>query len=399
MSRSVDDPRKLCVAHVVLQLAVGGMEKLLVEFARHADRARYRLLFVCLGPRGTLADDLEACGWPVECLGEAPGLRPGLVPRLARVFRRHGAAVVHTHNNNPLIYGGPAARLAGVPVVVQTRHGQTVGVSRRHQGLFRLAAQLADRIVCVSQDARRLSLAEGIPSRKTRVVWNGIDTARFGYRGPQPGGPAVMVGRMVPLKGVDVLLHATALAARACPDFRVEVAGDGEALPGLRELADRLGLSERVKFLGEVRDVPALLGRAGLFVLPSHSEGISLTLLEAMARGLPVTATRVGGNAEVVADGTTGLLVPPGDPARLADALLTLWRDPALARRLGEAGRARAEGHFDVRRMVAEYEAMYWRLIGRPARVARSTFPPEPAVSARTSYKALTDAAGSDGSW
>jgi glycosyltransferase involved in cell wall biosynthesis len=173
---------------------------------------------------------------------------------------------------------------------------------------------------------------------------------------------------MVPLKGVDTLLRAVALVARECPDFRAEVAGDGEALPGLKGLASELGVSAHVRFLGEVREIPALLARAALFVLPSYSEGISLTLLEAMACGLPVVATRVGGNAEVVSEGKTGLLVPPRDPELLARALLSLWHDPERSQRMGEAARQRAEHYFDIGRMVADYEDLYLRLMSRSGR-------------------------------
>jgi glycosyltransferase involved in cell wall biosynthesis len=341
------------------------MEKLLVEFARHADRDRFDLRFVCLGPHGPVADEIAACGWEVNCLGVAPGLRAGLVYRLAREFARTRADVVHTHNNAPLIYGGPAARLAGVRAVVQTRHGQATGTSRRHRLAFRVATLFAQRVVCVSEDSRRLSADQGVAVRRLAVVRNGIDTSRFAYLGPVSGGPVVMVGRLVPLKGVDTLLRSVALVVRRRPEFRLEVAGDGEARPGLEALTRELGLGGHVRFLGDVRDVPGLLARAAGVVLPSLSEGISLTLLEAMARGLPVVATDVGGNPEVVKDGVTGWLVPPADPEKLAAALLDLGAVCDLTRAMGRAGRDRVERLFDVRRMVAEYEGMYHQLTSR----------------------------------
>lgn len=357
-------PRKVHIAHVVLQLDTGGMEKLLVEFARHADREHFSQTFISLGGRGSLAGDIETCGWPVIALNKPSGLCAGVGFRLLELFRRQGIDVVHTHNYCPLIYGAPAARLAGVPVVIQTRHGQSYGEGRRQKAAFRLASLLADRVVCVSDDSARSSAREGVARRKLVRIWNGIDTSRFAYRGPHPGGPAVMVGRMVPLKGVDTLLRAMALVVRDRPAFRLEVAGDGESLPALKKLAEDLGVDRNVQFLGEVRDVAGLLARASLFVLPSLSEGISLTLLEAMARGLPVVATRVGGTPEVVAEGVTGLLVPPGAPAELAEAMRRLWRDPRGCR-MGLLGRQRVERHFDIRRMVGDYEALYLRLLGR----------------------------------
>ena len=155
------------------------------------------------------------------------------------------------------------------------------------------------------------------------------------------------------------MLRATALVAREEPAFRLDVAGDGVCLSDLKALAHELGVGERARFLGRVHDVPALLARASLMVLPSLMEGISLTLLEGMAQGLPIVATRVGGNPEVVVEGETGLLVPPRAPDELAAAILRIHRDPALGQRLGAAGRSRVETVFDARRMVADYENIY----------------------------------------
>jgi glycosyltransferase involved in cell wall biosynthesis len=306
-----------------------------------------------------LAAEIEALGWPVAALGEPPGLRPRIVLRLAQLFRRWRADVVHTHDDKPLLYASLAARLARVPRLVHTKHyGQVPQITRRQIVMGNLAARLADDFVCVSEQSARLAVERGLTAR-VRTIWNGIDVSRFAYAGPQTGGPAVLVARLSPEKDADTLLRAAALVARDDPAFRLEIAGDGVCLPDLRARAAELGLNERVRFLGEVRDVPSLLARASVFVLSSLTEGISLTLLEAMARGLPVVATRVGGNPEVVADGETGLLVPPRDPAALAAALLRVRRDPDHARELGRAGRRRVEAHFDVCRMVADYESLY----------------------------------------
>jgi len=139
----------------------------------------------------------------------------------------------------------------------------------------------------------------------------------------------------------------------------VEIAGGGSCLEELQGLAASLGVADRIAFLGEVRNIPAVLGGSRMFVLPSRSEGIPLTALEAMAWGLPVVATRVGGLPEVVEQGVTGLLVPPADPTALADAMVAVWSSPELRDRMGRAGRQRAEEYFDVRRMVAQYEDLY----------------------------------------
>jgi sugar transferase (PEP-CTERM/EpsH1 system associated) len=348
------------VAHVTLGLDVGGQEKLLVEFARHADPSRFDLCFISLTGRGRLAAEIERQGWPVLTLDAPPGIRPALILRLARLFRRLRLDVVHTHDDKPLLYGAPAARLAGVPRVVHTKHyGAVAHIGRRHRALARLATRFTDHFVCVSEDSARLTAAQGGASSAVRTICNGIDLARFGYTGPRPGGPIVTVARLSPEKDVATLLRATALALSELPNLRVEIAGAGPCLPDLQRLAGDLGLGANVRFLGERRDVPELLAQASLFVLPSYTEGISLTLLEAMARGLPVIAMRVGGNPEVVSDGATGVLVPPRDPVALAEAMLRLQRDADLSQRLGRAGRERVECLFDIRHMVASYECLY----------------------------------------
>jgi glycosyltransferase involved in cell wall biosynthesis len=351
--------RRLIVAHLTLSLDMGGAEKLLVEFARHADRRRFASRVVSLTSRGVLADEIEATGCPVTTLDAGHGFRPSLFLRLARLFRRWQVDVIHTHDDRQHIYGTVAALLAGVGRVIHTRHGQSLNLTARQRRLVGFLSRFTDRFVCVSRDSARLAVEQGVRADKVCTLWNGIDTTRFPNFGPRGEGPAVIVARLVPEKDMETLLRAVDLVRREEPSFQLEIAGDGVCLPQLRALAVALNLGDHVRFLGPTRDVPALLARAQLFVLSSISEGVSLTLLEAMATGLAVVATNVGGNSEVVADGETGLLVPPRDPAGLAAAMLRLRRDPVERTRLGQAGRERVEEHFDVRRMVANYEELY----------------------------------------
>ncbi len=352
------DRRTTRVVHLVGQLDVGGMEKLLVEFARHADRKEFDLHFLCLGNRGPIADEIEQLGWPVTAL-EMKGLSPGVYLRLAKQLRRMQADVLHTHNTRPLIVGGLSARLAGVSRVIHTRHGQRAVNSRRQKLAFRLASMTLNRFICVSQDSADLTAAEGVSSKRIGTIWNGIDTERF-----QPGrdlrGPVVAVGRLSPEKDFATLIRAAAIAIRQDPSFRLEIAGDGVCMPALKDLIDQLGISDQsVRLLGPVQDIPGLLSRASVFALSSLTEGVSLAIMEAMASGLPVVATRVGGNPEVIADGETGLLVPHSDPESFATALLALWQNPNERQRMGDRGRLRATEQFDVRRMIASYERLY----------------------------------------
>jgi glycosyltransferase involved in cell wall biosynthesis len=351
------------VAHVALQLQTGGMERLLAEFARHADRERVSLSFIALGGGGRVADEIASYGWPVTVLDRLHGLRPSTVFRLANLFRAQQIDIVHTHNSKPLLYAGSAARLAKVGGVIHTCHGRRQHATKRQNVAFRLACRFADRMVCVSQDIACLCEDQHISAAKTCTIPNGIDLQRFGFSGPRAGGPAVYVGRLSPEKDVPSLLRAIAFVVAQAPAFRLQIAGDGPCRAELISLARSLGVAENVEFLGEIKDIPTLLRQASLLVLPSLTEGMPLTILEAMACGLPVIATRVGGIPEAVADGATGLLVSPGELQHLADALLRIHHKPDLGRQMGQAGRLRAENQFDVRRMVSAYESLYLKLL------------------------------------
>ncbi len=357
-------PSKVRVAHVALQLETGGMERLLVEFARHADATRFDVQFVALGSRGVIADDIEVAGCRVSALNTRPGVRPGLALELVRFFREQRIDIVHTHNTKPLLYAGPAARMAGTKAVIHTRHGQRHGATARQDVLFRLASKCADRIVGVSEDSRRLSRKDGLNPHATRRIWNGVDLERFGFRGPIAGGPAVFVGRLSLEKDVATLVRAAAIVVKEHPGFTLRVAGSGACLEDLTVLAASLGLGEHVQFCGNVSDVPGLLAGASMFVLPSLTEGLPLTVLEAMSCGLPVVATRTGGTMEAVEDLASGLLVGVREPAELARAIGRIWANAELGRDMGLAGRRRAEELFDVRAMVSRYEALYEEVLG-----------------------------------
>ncbi|HEY1922576.1 MAG TPA: glycosyltransferase [Tepidisphaeraceae bacterium] len=350
---------RIRVIHVSVGLNMGGMEKLLVEFARHTDRDRFDLKFVSLTTKGETAEQIEQLGWPVTTLDITPGIKPAVFVRLTRLFRQSQANVVHTHNTKPLIYAIPAAHFAGVQTTIHTRHGQRLGATRRQHFLFNLAASWTDRIVSVSSDSTKLALRQGIPAEKLVTIPNGIDPSLFPAVPTQPKGPVVYVGRLSPEKDLPTLLRAVAIAIVEEPSFRLHLAGSGQSLCELQSLSSQLGLGDHVTFLGHTRDVAATLAGSSLFVLSSLTEGISLALLEAMARGLPVVATAVGGNAEVVIDGKTGLLVPPQSPADLAAAMLRIYRQPELARQMGIDGRKRVETQFDSRTMVSLYESLY----------------------------------------
>lgn len=207
-------PTKLHIAHVSLGTNMGGMEKLLVEFARHTDRSRIELHFICLQERGRLANDIEDAGWSVTALDKSPGFKPMLIWKLSRLFRKLNIDVVHTHNTAAYLYGIPAAKLARIRRTIHTRHGQRYDAPERETNRFRRLSFLVDQIVSVSNDSRELTIAEGIDPAKAVMIWNGIDIEKFPYSGPNLDGPAILVARLSPEKILEPLNRALVVASR-----------------------------------------------------------------------------------------------------------------------------------------------------------------------------------------
>lgn len=360
----------LRVCHVSLTLKTGGLERLLADIARHHDVAGIQPEFLAINEVGRFADVIRDAGCPVHVLQKSG--RWGQIRQMVRLFRQQRFDVVHTHNTYPHIYGSIAARVAGVPVVVNTRHGQRAGHGWKSRTQFRWASHLVDRIIAVSDDAKDLCVnSDGVTSRKVVRIWNGIDVDDFTYTGPAGTPVAISVARLSAEKDFPTLLKAMSLAVREVPELTLKIVGDGPMRSRLEQLTRELNLTAQVQFLGERSDVPALLAGAGFFVTSSVTEGISLTLLEAMAVGLPVVATRVGGNSEIVDPPRTGQLVEAADPAGLAAAIVSMAQQPHEWRRMGLAGRDRVTEHFEVRRMTTEYERLYRTLLNEKSGVNR----------------------------
>ncbi|MBA3585933.1 MAG: glycosyltransferase [Gemmatimonadetes bacterium] len=236
----------------------------------------------------------------------------------------------------------------------------------------RAARACVDRYIAVSEEvARRMRARFRVPASKLQVVRNGIDLDRYCRAADprlrlllardEPRAVVLTVARLDPQKGHEYLLAAAA----AIPQAVFVFAGEGEERPRLERMARALGVADRVRFLGHRSDIPDLLAVCDVFVLPSLYEGLPLAVLEAMAAAKPVVATAVGGTDEAVTNGKSGLLVPPAEPSALADAIRTVLGDPTVARRLGEAGQARARREFSASRMIREVSGVYEDLLER----------------------------------
>lgn len=365
--RSSSTPRRpISVVHMVLSVNIGGLEKVVYDLVRSVDRRRFPARILCLSEVGALGPAFEKIGVPVESLGvhdQGPlrGIRAA-----ARRLRELRPDILHTHNSVPHLVGAPAGWLGGVPVVVHTRHGRHLFKGWKERLANGLASRLTRHVVAVSNDAADVARkCDRIPEEKLDIIWNGIDLDEHpASRGiARRGSRAIHVARLEEtVKDQSTLLRAVRIVADAEPQFAIDIVGDGPSRAALEALCDELRLRRHVHFLGPRHDVRKLLEQSCLFALSSTSEGLSISVLEAMAAGLPVVATDVGGNPEVVIHGETGLLVPARSPEKLAAAVLELWRDFQRAERMGQAGRVRVEEHFDLRRVAAKYEALYSRL-------------------------------------
>jgi len=364
------------VAHVVHSLQTGGLENGVVNLVNTTGRD-LRHVIVCMTEAGALRARLTP-GVEVVALGKRPGQDVGAFLRLIGLLRRLRPAVVHTRNW-AAFDAIPAARLAGVRVLVHGEHGREAsdpdGRNRRRNRIRRLLAPLVSHFITVSRDLERWLVEDvRLPARKVTTIVNGVDLARFG-QGDRRGARAQLglppdativgtVGRLDPVKDHAGLLRAFAGLGTAHPDALLLIAGDGPCRDELARLAGTLGLGERVRLLGDCRDVPGVLTALDLFVLPSIAEGMSNTILEAMASGLPVVATRVGGNPELVEEHVTGRLIRSRDPGVLAEAMAVYLDDPHVRAVHGKAARQRALERFGLERMCEGYVDLYRRLLG-----------------------------------
>ena len=360
---------------MVTTLAIGGLEKVVLDLVRGRTQPDFDACLLCLDNAGVLEREFSTSGVPVEVIGTS-GSVPQRVWRLSRRLRTLAPDVVHTHNPQAHLHGAWAARLAGVPVIVHTKHGRDHVARPALAALGRLATAWTASFVAVSDDAARVARdLEHVPPGKLLVFHNGIDLERFGdrlRRSARPLRQLVTVGRLDPIKDQATLLRAVRVAADRIPEIRLDVVGDGPSRQDLEALRATLGLKDRVTFHGYHADVAPFLAAADAFVLSSISEGVSIALLEAMASGLPAIATDVGGNREVIVDGVTGVLTPAGSADTLAAAIVRLESDPGGLERMGRASRRRVEEEFNLQRVVARYEALYRRCLADRAGGARA---------------------------
>lgn len=396
--------RRVRLLKCVDGFGVGGTERHVMGLGRGLDPKRFELHLACFKRWGHFLPELQAQGYPISEYTIGRLYSPATLwhqVRLARQARRCRFDIVHAYNFYANVFAVPAARLAGVPVVLASIRDTGVYLTPAKKRVQRAICALADRVVVNAEAIRSWLVGEGFRAERIVVIPNGIDLARFAGRpdgarvrrelGIPAGAPIVAVlSRLDRLKGLEYFLEAAARIRHRVPEARFLIVGDrmmvrdGQVVhekayrAGLEALARRLGLDGRIVFTGFRLDVPELLSEVAVSVLPTLSEGLSNTILESMAAGVPVVATTVGGNPEAVEHRVTGLMVPPRDADSLAAAITALLGSPDLARALGGAARRRVAERFSLGTMVSRTERLYEELFDGTARARRRvTAPPE----------------------
>lgn len=383
------------IVHVIHQLDVGGLENGLVNLINHMPPGRYRHAIVCLKNATDFRQRLSAPGVEVISLGKREGKDPAHYLRLYRLLRQLRPSLVHTRNLG-CIEAQLLAAIAGVRLRVHGEHGRDIddlqGDKRKYRLLRKLMRPLIRHFIAVSADLGKwLVQAIGAPPATVSHIGNGVDSVQFH---PRPGPPAVLgppgflcpgayvigsVGRMAAVKDQLSLVRAfllllAKLGPRERARLRLMIVGDGPCRQACLDLLAKAGVQHQAWLPGARDDVAHMLRAMDLFVLPSLAEGSSNTILEAMATGLPVVATDVGGNAELVRAGWSGALVPPSAPELLADALFDYYRSPELGACHGARGRRQVLAEHSLAAMAGAYLAVYDRLTGAAAPAPLSTF-------------------------
>lgn len=362
------------IVHVVENLDRGGLERTVVDLIASQRDAGHECRVICLFKLGLLARELLASGVRVDACGKRPGLDLRALRRARALIRQSPDAVIHTHNAMAHYYAVLASLGLPVKCRINTRHGMGGRTrSGRQEWLYRQSLRGTNYAVAVCEAARQRFAADGMhPRRALLSVPNGIRLERFRPADDVarqslvaelglPTGSRIIgtVGRLQPVKDHALLLRAFAKVRVQVPEAALVIVGDGPLRAALEAQAEQAGLSDAVRFMGDRHDVPRLLTGMEVFALTSTSEGYSVALLEACASSLPIVATDVGGNREIVRHGINGRLVPSGDTAAIATALIALLRGGEQAAAMGRAGYAWAQAEASFRTMAERYHGLY----------------------------------------
>ena len=385
----------ITVLFPITDLAADGAQRQLLELVKGLDSSRFRPVVLTIHPGGAMEPEFKAVpGLRVLSLEQKGKHDFSCLFKTFGILRRMRVDVVQPFLTPATFFGLLPAILSRTPVKIVTERASRGNTStglgyRLYLKGEDLLSHFADWCVSNSQAGQEYLIQRGINSSRTKVIYNGINLGRLTHDdesvgqvrqklGVPSGGKVIgMMARLFPVKNHALFFQSAALIDKAIPDTRFALLGDGPLRGHLEELCMGLGLNSKTVFFGEQRDVATYLAVFDIAVLTSDAEGCSNSLLEAMALGKPVVATDVGGNREVVQHGETGLLVPAKNSQALAEAIITLIRNPKLAQAMGQRGKERAFTQFDMKSMVHKYESLYGDALRKRARESRSV--PRPA--------------------
>lgn len=356
------------IAHLVETLEVGGLERLAVDLAEKQNANGHSARIYCIFEPGALAGEAEQAGVPVVPFNKPKGFSSGTIRRIAAHMKNDGIQIVHSHNAVVHHYGVGGALLARVPVVVNTQHGFGNLSRPREARLFRTVLPWTNAVVLVSEDLRKVCISNRrIPAWKSVVIHNGIPVSKFANKRASPGShrPHLRfgtVGRMVPPKNHGMLIEAFAKVLEAIPQAELHMMGDGPLREQLERRITELSLSTSVHLHGLSFGVADFLSTLDVFVLSSSTEGLPVVILEAMAAGLPIVSTRVGGVPEAAPEQEVAWYSPIGDCNSLAAQMCEAAKSPELALR-GEAANRLAIERFSIEAMADGYNELYTRLL------------------------------------
>jgi glycosyltransferase involved in cell wall biosynthesis len=367
----------ISVLHLITELNMGGAQQALFRLLSGLDHRQYRPTVACLyNGRGEVAQQIRHLGVRVVDVGMQPKWRLDAVWRLHRLMQQEKPVILHTWMIHANILGRIMGRLNRVPVVIISRRTQNLdGVGRELAN--RMLSGWSDATITVSECVRQVEIAQArTDPAKVITIHNGVEAERYRQidltvrdlirrelKTPNEVLVIASVGRLHSVKGFAHLLAAMQSVHARFPEVHLWLIGDGELRTTLDAQAHKLGLDDVIVFAGTRLDVPEILTAVDIFTLTSHVEGMPNAILEAMAAGLPIVATQVGGVPEIVVDGETGLLVPPADEKALAQALLTLLEDASLRQHFGLAGRQRLLEQFDIAVTRQKTVDLYGRLL------------------------------------
>ena len=363
--------KKIKLMHIVFSLDTGGLEKLIPELVKRVDSNRFDCSVCCLTKKGALSQELTELGARLFYLNKKEGVDYLLPFRLKRLLRKEKVDIVHTHDNSTVLYGTIAAKLARIPLVVNTEHGGVYFETGRKRLMNRFLWGLNDKVVCVSEQLREDLLKMGLSDTKSTVISNGINFNKFdielnieakrrelGFN--KADFIICAVGRLSREKNQEMLINAAKSILEEIPQAKFLIVGDGPLKNSLQSAVHSQQLEKYVEFLGNREDVPEILKISDCFVLTSNYESFGLVILEAMNSGVPVIATNAGGVSSIVINNENGFLIPKEDVAALGEAVLRIKKDLPFAKSLALKAKELMRLRYDIDKMVNSYEKLYF---------------------------------------